>query len=149
MPNKERSRSAETKSSTANHEIPWVLHNPEVHYLIHNSMPLVPVLTHMNPVHAFLSSFFKTYVNIILPSIPSSPKQFFPSGLTTKPCMHFSYHSHVPDTLTISYSLHEHPKNIWWRIYSMESFIMQFPPVYYHYLHLKPIMFQHPILKYS
>ena len=33
--------------------------------------------------------------------------------------------------------------------YSAKSFIMYFPPSSYHYLHFKPIMFQHPILKYS
>lgn len=108
MPNKEQSCSAETNSSTTSHETPCILHDPEVHYLVHKSMPLVPVLTHINLVHDFSSSFFKTYVNIILPSIPTSSKQLFPSGLTPKSCMHFSYHSHVPDTLTISSSLLEH-----------------------------------------
>jgi hypothetical protein len=92
MTNNEQSHSSETNSSTASHEIPWILHNPKFHYHVHKSMPLVLVLTHMNPVHVFPSYFFKIYGNIVLPSIPSSSKQFFPSGLTIKLCRHFSYH---------------------------------------------------------
>jgi len=47
-------------------------------------MPLVPVLSHMNPVSALLCHLLQTRFNIILPSMPRSFKWFLPSGLPTK-----------------------------------------------------------------
>jgi hypothetical protein len=47
---------------------------PKVHYRVHNSSPLVPILSHINLFHVLPSYVFKIYLNNIL-------RLGFPSGL--------------------------------------------------------------------
>jgi len=56
-------------SSLANLEIPSNIHNTKVYHRINKSPPGVPVLSHINPVHALPSHCFTTYCNIILLSM--------------------------------------------------------------------------------
>jgi hypothetical protein len=51
-------------------QFPAFYGTPEFHYRIHNFPPIVPILSHLDPVHAFtyLYHFLKIQVNIILPS---------------------------------------------------------------------------------
>jgi hypothetical protein len=55
----------------------------DVHYRVNNSPPPVPILSHINPVHAPPSHFLKIYFNIILLHL-GLPSGLLPSGLPTK-----------------------------------------------------------------
>jgi hypothetical protein len=68
----EQSPSWEADSHSASQEIPGFLWNPKVHYRVHNSPPLVPILNQIYPDHNFPHCFSQTNSNIIFPSTPRS-----------------------------------------------------------------------------
>jgi hypothetical protein len=75
----------EANRSSASQEIPCILRKPKVLYCNHKLPLPVPILNQIDPVHTPTSHCLKIHLNIILPSMPGSPKWFFPctDGYTT------------------------------------------------------------------
>jgi hypothetical protein len=59
----------EANSHSSSQEIPYCLWKSKGHYRVHNSPPLVPIPSQINPVHTFPSYFPKIHVNIIRPTV--------------------------------------------------------------------------------
>jgi hypothetical protein len=74
----------QTQPGSAIQEIPRILLKPKVHYQVHNSPPLVPIMSENNLVHVLRTYFFKIYFIIILPSTSSSSKLSLPSHFLKK-----------------------------------------------------------------
>ena len=98
----QQSPSWETDRFSTSQEIPYIL-EPKVHYHIHKCLPPLPILSHIDPVHALTSHLLKIHFNIILPSMPGSSKWFlssdFPTMLTCyMPCPPHSWFNHLNNT---------------------------------------------------
>jgi hypothetical protein len=63
----ELSHSWEAANSAATRELPSILRNPEVHYRVHKSPPLVRILSHIDPIPTIPSYLSKIHFNIIRP----------------------------------------------------------------------------------
>jgi len=143
----EQSPSWKAESHSASKEVLRLLWNPKVHYRIYNNVSLVPILSHMNPVHSFPPYFPKIHSNIIFLSTPRSCKWFLPSGFSTKILYKFliSHACYVsrPSQPPRLY----HPNNIWWSVQVMELLNYQSSPASHHFLPLMARYFpQVPVL---
>jgi len=69
----------EVDSCLASQEIPHILWNLNVQYHVHKNPSLIPLLSHINPLHILTPYFSKIHFNIILSSMPISPTQSLPS----------------------------------------------------------------------
>jgi hypothetical protein len=74
----------EANSFSASQEIPHILWNPEVHYRIHKSPPLVPILSKLNPVHACHPTTWRSILILSSHLRLGLPSGRLPSGLPTK-----------------------------------------------------------------
>ena len=64
----EQNPSWEAKRSSASKYILHILWTPKIYYYTYKRMPPVPILSHVYPVHASPSHFFRTHFNFIHPS---------------------------------------------------------------------------------
>jgi hypothetical protein len=68
VPHKELNTSWETAGRSATQEFPNMLCNPKVHYRVHKSPALLPIVSQTNSVHTTPVYFSKIHFNIILSS---------------------------------------------------------------------------------
>jgi hypothetical protein len=61
----ELSPSRGAANCAAPQEPPSILWNPNVQYRVHKSPPLVPILSHIHPIHSILSYLSKIHFNIV------------------------------------------------------------------------------------
>jgi hypothetical protein len=80
----EQSPSWEANRFAASREIPRVLLNPKVHYLIHNFPPPVFILSQPNPFHTPHPTFWRSIIILYSHLRLGVPGDLFPSGFPTK-----------------------------------------------------------------
>jgi len=82
----EQCPSSEINSHSCSEKIPHLLWNSAINYHVHKSLPLVPILSliePVDPVHTLPTYLFEIHSNIIVPSTPRSSKYLFLSGFLT------------------------------------------------------------------
>jgi len=134
----QRSLIWEADSHSASREILRVLWNMRVHYRVHKSPPLAPILTQTDPVHTFPNYFPKIHFNIMLQSTPRSSKWFLPFMISHHDFLWISHLSHACYMLRHSHFLWlDFTYNIWWSVQVMKLHIMQSSPDSHYILHLR------------
>jgi hypothetical protein len=94
---------------------PTFLRNPKVHYHIHTSPPMNPILSQLNPVCPIDSYLPKARLNVILLPTPWSSQWSLTLGtpnqnlVNTSPLPHACHMSCPPHSPWFN-----HPDNIWW-----------------------------------
>jgi hypothetical protein len=141
--------SSEATSSSTTHEFHNILWNPNVHYRVHNTPPLVLILSQKNLVRTTKSYFFKFRFNIIL----RLTSRFFQWSLSLYPshqnpiCIPLLPHTcYTPCTSQIPRL--DNSDYIWRRVQVTKLLVMQSSPTSYHFIpHQSKYNSQHPVLQ--
>jgi hypothetical protein len=116
-------------SHSASQEISRFLQNPKVHYRLHKSPPMVPILSKMHQLYNFPLCFLKTHTDIF-PSTPTSCEWFLPFRFTDN---NFLCISHLCHACYMSHPSHpppfDHANNISWRVMQTSPTSRQFLPL--------------------
>jgi hypothetical protein len=90
----QHSPSCKANRFAASQEIPRILCNPKVHYLIHKCPSPVSTLSQLNPVHTPTCHLLKIHLNIILPSTPGFPQWSLSLSIPHQKPIHTSFLPH-------------------------------------------------------
>ena len=113
-----------------------MLWTPKVHYRVYKCPPPVPVLSHIDPVHAFHPTSWRS---ILIPSSHLSlglPNCLFPSGFPTKYLLSYPHTCYMPCPFYSSWFYY--PNGIWWRVQIIKLLVMQFSPLPCYLVPLSP-----------
>ena len=80
----QRSPSWEANLLSASQEIPRILWNPKVHYLIHKRLPPVPILSQLDPVFTTHPTSCRSIWILAFHLRLGFPSGLFPSGFSTE-----------------------------------------------------------------
>jgi len=125
----------ETNSHSTYQEITCLLWNSEVHYRVHRSLPLVPILSQINPVHNLPLYFYKNHSSIIFPSTPRSSEWPLTFRYSDQNFVRFSYLSPACYMPHPSHPLWSGKLNkTWWSIAVTKLLVMQSSVASRHFL---------------
>jgi hypothetical protein len=94
---------SEAASCAATQEVPNILWNPKVHYRVHESIPLAPILSQNNPVHT-TPSYLRSILILYIRQRLGVPGILFPSDFPTNTLCSFffaSIHATCPVNLSL------------------------------------------------
>jgi hypothetical protein len=115
----EKSHSKEANNHSASQETPRLLWNLKIHCCVHNSPPLVPILSQTH-IHKFPPYFPDSHSNIILPSTSRSYEWSLPFKFSNK-YIQISHPSHACYMARTSHlPQFDRSNNIWLRVQIMK-----------------------------